>query len=536
MTRFVNALCGLTVMAGLVLPACSARVSPDEESVRAKAADFDRLTASRDFRVKKSPYLGTRSLPLSDENAPVLMQQVTMKSRGSFSDIVEVLRRIAPVTVTVAADPDDAGRAPAAKTPDSDGSELAALLGDADMPVSASPCSINYDGPLRGLLDQIAAQTGWGWDFDRAANTVTLARMMVRTFTINATPGALTSDSRITNSTKQTDTGSVSLSGQVGSTVSSRNADSQTAQTSTSRLSYDTWKEILENVRILLSPKGKATGSLSAGTITVHDRPENVRKVSRYIAEVNERYARQVALRVNVYSLETNRSSEAGIDVQALFRKASGADVNVVAGALSLAAGSTDTTSAAIVKGDLKGSSGILKALGAWGKATQITSGGLVVRNNVPAPLQAIRKVGYLAGISSQTTDYGQTTTLTPGEVSTGFSMTILPHILDSRRVALSCSVTLSALESLREYTAGTARVQLPQTASRAFSQSATLQMGQTLVLAGYQQAGEGSSDSAGLFHFSRGGDASRTLLIITIEVENAAPELAGLDGTEAKL
>ena len=511
MTHRAHAVLAAAAAASLLLPACSGRV-PHDEVIRDRAADFDRLTSSRDFSVRKSPFLGTRSLPLSDENAPALMQQVTMKSRGSFSDIVEVLRRIAPVTVTVAADPDDAAAekpgnpAPAGR----DEPSLDDLLTGGDiLPAGTSAFSISYDGPLRGLLDQIAAQTGWGWDFDRAANTVTLARMMARTFTISATPGAVAVDTRITNSTKQAEAASVSLSGQVGSTVSSRAADSQTAQTSTNRLSYDTWKEILENVRILLSPKGRATGSLSAGTVTVHDRPENIRKVSRYIAGVNESYSRQVALRVNVYSLETNRNSQAGIDVQTLFSRASGADVSVVAGALSLDAGSADTTSAAIVKGDLKGSSGVLKALGAWGKATQITSGGLVVRNNVPAPLQAIRKVGYLAGISSQTTDYGQTTTLTPGEVSTGFSMTILPHILD-------------------EYTAGTAKVQLPQTASRAFSQSATLHMGQTLVLAGYQQTGQDSASSAGLFRFSRTGDESRTLLIITIGVENAAPELAG--------
>ena len=531
MTHRAHAVLAAAAAASLLLPACSGRVPHDEEVIRDRAADFDRLTSSRDFSVRKSPFLGTRSLPLSDENAPALMQQVTMKSRGSFSDIVEVLRRIAPVTVTVAADPDDAAAekpgnpAPAGR----DEPSLDDLLTGGDiLPAGTSAFSISYDGPLRGLLDQIAAQTGWGWDFDRAANTVTLARMMARTFTISATPGAVAVDTRITNSTKQAEAASVSLSGQVGSTVSSRAADSQTAQTSTNRLSYDTWKEILENVRILLSPKGRATGSLSAGTVTVHDRPENIRKVSRYIAGVNESYSRQVALRVNVYSLETNRNSQAGIDVQTLFSRASGADVSVVAGALSLAAGSADTTSAAIVKGDLKGSSGVLKALGAWGKATQITSGGLVVRNNVPAPLQAIRKVGYLAGISSQTTDYGQTTTLTPGEVSTGFSMTILPHILDGRRVALSCSVTLSSLESLREYTAGTAKVQLPPDSEPGLQPVGHAPYGTDSRSGRLPADRAGSASSAGLFRFSRTGDESRTLLIITIGVENAAPELAG--------
>ena len=360
MTHRAHAVLAAAAAASLLLPACSGRVPHDEEVIRDRAADFDRLTSSRDFSVRKSPFLGTRSLPLSDENAPALMQQVTMKSRGSFSDIVEVLRRIAPVTVTVAADPDDAAAekpgnpAPAGR----DEPSLDDLLSGGDiLPAGTSAFSISYDGPLRGLLDQIAAQTGWGWDFDRAANTVTLARMMARTFTISATPGAVAVDTRITNSTKQAEAASVSLSGQVGKHgLFPRRRFPRTARTSTNRLSYDTWKEILENVRILLSPKGRATGSLSAGTVTVHDRPENIRKVSRYIAGVNESYSRQVALRVNVYSLETNRNSQAGIDVQTLFSRASGADVSVVAGALSLAAGSADTTSAAIVKGDLKGS------------------------------------------------------------------------------------------------------------------------------------------------------------------------------------
>lgn len=108
MTHRAHAVLAAAAAASLLLPACSGRVPHDEEVIRDRAADFDRLTSSRDFSVRKSPFLGTRSLPLSDENAPALMQQVTMKSRGSFSDIVEVLRRIAPVTVTVAADPDDA--------------------------------------------------------------------------------------------------------------------------------------------------------------------------------------------------------------------------------------------------------------------------------------------------------------------------------------------------------------------------------------------------------------------------------------------
>ena len=107
--------------------------------------------------------------------------------------------------------------------------------------------------------------------------------------------------------------------------------------------------------------------------------------------------------------------------------------------------------------------------------------------------------------------------------------MTILPHILEGRRIALACTVHLSSLEALREYRSGSAVVQLPQTSSRAFQQSATLQAGQTLVLAGFQQAGQDTDVSAGLLSASRSARYAKSILIITIEVEMAPPGEASL-------
>lgn len=67
MTHRAHAVLAAAAAASLLLPACSGRVPHDEEVIRDRAADFDRLTSSRDFSVRKSPFLGTRSLPLSDE-------------------------------------------------------------------------------------------------------------------------------------------------------------------------------------------------------------------------------------------------------------------------------------------------------------------------------------------------------------------------------------------------------------------------------------------------------------------------------------
>ena len=137
-------------------------------------------------------------------------------------------------------------------------------------------------------------------------------------------------------------------------------------------------------------------------------------------------------------------------------------------------------------------------------------------------PIQAIKRIAYLAGSSSSQTDYGQTTDITPGEVTTGFAMTIIPHILDRRRVLLQYSINLTSLDELTEFSTSDLTVQLPKTSTRAFSQRSTLQLGQTLVLAGFQDQAKRLANSLGLLNFGRGADYAKTLLVITIEVEAA--------------
>ena len=54
MTHRAHAVLAAAAAASLLLPACSGRVPHDEEVIRDRAADFDRLTSSRDFSVRKS--------------------------------------------------------------------------------------------------------------------------------------------------------------------------------------------------------------------------------------------------------------------------------------------------------------------------------------------------------------------------------------------------------------------------------------------------------------------------------------------------
>lgn len=259
-------------------------------------------------------------------------------------------------------------------------------------------------------------------------------------------------------------------------------------------------------------------GNQAAGTLTVRDRPENIRQVSALIRDTNLRLSRQVALNIRVWSLEITDDNEAGLDLQVLFQND---DVSIVAGSLA-ALGGLNTASATLVSGKLKDSTAVLKALKQWGNATQITSGGGVVMSNQPVPVQAVKRHAYLAGASTSQSDYGQTTEVTPGEVTTGFAMTVVPHILDKRRAVLQYNINLSSLDDMVEFKSQDITVQLPQVSTRAFAQRTTMQMGQTLVLAGFQQETQTTSNSTGLLGLGRKAGYGKTLLVITIELESA--------------
>ncbi|MDO5538031.1 MAG: hypothetical protein Q4F72_10945, partial [Desulfovibrionaceae bacterium] len=354
------------------------------------------------------------------------------------------------------------------------------------------------------------------WKRLQERGRVVFSAMQVRTFVLAAAAGTVTWESRVSNRSRETR--SSSLSGtNINSTVTSGDTSSQTSQVNTTKTTLDVWKDVESTVRGLLSKQGSVAVNQAAGTLTVRDSYARLRDIERYINEVNARLERQIALRVRVWALEVSDSDQADLGLQALFTSP---DLSVAAGAASAATG--DLASVSILKGDFKGSSGMLQALRQWGKATQLTSASGLVLNGQPFPVQAVRRHAYLAGMTMSTSEYSQTSEITPGEVTTGFAMTIVPHILPDRHVLMQYSVTLSSLEDMTTIERDTVYVQLPQVSTRAFSQRTRLKAGQTLVLAGFEQDTAQAVKNLGLISAGKTGESAKTLLVITIELEGA--------------
>ena len=492
--------------------------APTQMQVEAKRDQLTELSSSKTVSIVGQPYLGAKPIVReSGEEIPVLGKNVTLKQEGTLSEIAASLCTIAPLSAQVVeADGEDVQPAkPAASESPLDDLGLPPLTTSHG---GAGQLAVSYTGSLRGLLDTIASLSGYGWDYDAKTNRVTFSATQVRTFTILSAPGLVSYDSQISNKSRERTSGnSISASG-VNSTVTSGNMGSQTSQTLKNKLEYDVWREIENGVKALLSKRGTVSVNQGAGTITVRDSFSRLQDIAAYISALNARLARQVAITIRIWALEVSDTSEGGVNLQALFENN---NVSVVAGSLT-DLGSTSSAAVSIVHGKLKGSSGTVRAMKEWGKATQLTSGGGLMMNNQPLSVHATTSRSYPAGMSLSTSDYNQTSEITPGEVVVGAVVTIIPHILDNRRVILQCNSTLSSLDGMKEIATDDINLEFPIVSNRSFSQRSRMKMGQTLVLAGFEQSRQAAQNTFGFLNVGRDADYSKTLLVVTIELESA--------------
>ena len=508
--------------------ACASRdvQAPSREQIEAHRDELNARARARTFTETSAPYLQGRLVSLAHDvrDSALLQTRVTLKQKGTLAEIAASLSRLAPVSAQVASPEDIALPASPQASPAVPGLEgllpddAASIANIASLaPLPTGYLDISYTGSLAGLLDTIASMSGYGWDWEEKRSRITFSVMQVRTFVVEAPVGEVGWESQVSNKSREQRTTNLGTGSSINTTVTGGDTSTQTAQTNTTRARLDVWKDVETTVRGLLSKAGTARVNPASGTITVRDSYARLEAVRAYIDEVNERLSRQIALCVRVWALEVNDASNAGINLQALF---SSPDVAISAG--TAAATASSLASVSVLKGSLKGSSAALEAMKEWGNATQLTSASGLVTNNQPFPVQAVRRHAYLAGMTMSTSEYSQTSEITPGEVTTGFAMTIIPHILPDRHVLLQYNITLSSLEDMTTIERDTILVQLPQVSTRSFSQRTRLKSGQTLVLAGFEQDTEQAAESLGLLNAGKSNDASKTLLVVTIELEGA--------------
>ncbi|KND62313.1 Lipoprotein [Candidatus Burkholderia verschuerenii] len=358
--------------------------------------------------------------------------------------------------------------------------------------------NMNYVGTLQGFLELTCAKGGLSWDYHDGV--VTIRRFVTKVLSLKALPGSSGFDASLGRD-GQTQTGT--QGGAQGST--SQNNGGYSSNTKIKMDSaYSVWTSIEGQIKAIKTPPGRYWISEATGTITVTDTKAAVDEISRIIDHENGLLTRQIVMRVEVLSVKLTSAQQYGIDWNVVFNKVT----NMVPWALSFTSPTSLVSSTAGSLGASvltptsgspsawSGSQAMFNALQEYGRVKVVTTANAMTVNRQPVPVAITQQTGYLAEITpapaGASGNVGGTPGLTPGTVTTGFMLNLLPTILDSNSILLQFSMGISSLDSLDKQTSGTGSnqesIQTPTISSTDFLQKVALRPGDTLVLSGYER------------------------------------------------
>ena len=390
---------------------------------------------------------------------------------------------------------------------------------------------IDYAGALKGALDEIAQQTGYSYTLDK--NHLTWSAFETKIFNISFMPGA----SSYSVGGKLS---AIQSSGGGGGGGASTSAIPEDNQFSSLTGNLSIWQDLQNTLNNLKSPKGEVVISQASTTVTVKDRPENIEAMSAYIHDLNKVLSQEVSLKVQVLDIQLTKDFDYGVDwsyVQHLL----GSHFTVSSAAGSAAdlsngvPGSASSGGSPVMQIKLGGnnSNAVLNALSQEGKLSVVTQPTVVTLNNQVASIRITKDTGYLQSITTTLNNDSTTTAMTPGVVTDGFTLYLLPKI-QNNHIYLQITSTLADLTSLASFSAGggtsgsssgasssASTIQIPTVASKQFNIRSRVASGETLVIAGFKSIQNQTDKNSPFGIAAAGGVGARqenvqTVILIT--------------------
>ncbi|MCL2889938.1 MAG: hypothetical protein FWF34_01630, partial [Alphaproteobacteria bacterium] len=122
------------------------------------------------------------------------------------------------------------------------------------------------------------------------------------------------------------------------------------------------------------------------------------------------------------------------------------------------------------------------------GKVSLVTNVGVTTRNNRIAPVSNTRSTGYIRRFESRNFTTVESSTVDQDTLETGFSMQLLPNVLDGGKILLLFRMSVRELLTMNTTTIGSVTLQLPDVEERSFMQEVIMESGQMLVLSGFER------------------------------------------------
>lgn len=367
---------------------------------------------------------------------------------------------------------------------------------------------MSYEGPLSGLMERMSASFGVTWRFD--GSTISISRYETRIFTVEALPGTQQINEGmqddVSSSSGSGGSSSGSSGGSSGSSGGSSSSQNTLTQNSKFTMDFKYWDELGQVLNSVLGGQGTVVVSPSMGTVTVTTTPEVMDTVSDYLGKENKRLSRQIAINVQIYSVNVGQSEDFQLSFNAFLQNLthfSGINYSSAAAPGITNAGVNSTSLGTLNLAILNGPNDptahvgdIFKALSTIGDTTNIAQFPMTTLNNRPVS----RRVGTDTAYISTVTNTSTATTTTPQNTYTpvvstihdGFSLQLTPRLLDDGRILLQYSLSLIGLDNIGATSfntgSGTVPLDLPITDNRIFVQQSLLRSGSTLVIGGVDQ------------------------------------------------
>lgn len=394
------------------------------------------------------------------------------------------------------------------------------------------------DGPASELLDRVVSRLGLWWRYVPRTKSVVIYYLDTRTFRINAFPTqtALRSTVQSGSTISSGTSGGGGAAAGGGSTSSSAGS----SQTTTVTLTTDLYTDLGNTIKAVLTPNvGRMAISSSTGMVSVTDTPDVLDRVERVLDNENASLGQMIILHTKVLSLTTDQANEGSVNLDALYRNLP-SKFGITVGTPFQAANSAGTLGISVLgTGKLAGSNVVLSALATLGKVTTITSPSEATLNLQPASVQIAQERGFIAS-SQSPTQVGTGNNLvagglTPGSVTLGFNMTLIPRLIEKApgELLLQYSIDITALlGEIKTVEAAGTKIQFADKEVVKFAANQVrLRDGETLILQGFERSTHLGSRQGTVspFAWMLGGGArsarSRQTIVIMI-----TPEIVPLD------
>jgi len=359
-------------------------------------------------------------------------------------------------------------------------------------PAQSQSINFTYEGKVSGAIDLLAARNGVSWE--PAGNGARLFLYKTKSFELFAIPGEANGSNSISTTGGSSSGGSAGgSSGGSGSTSSVSGSSSQSTATN---YKLSIWTSIEAVIKNMLSSGGRMAMSPSLGSVVVTDTPRVLNEISEYLAPLNAQMRKQMWVNVKVLTVTQTDADQYGLNWTAVYTKLNKLGYTLTNNNTAV---TTSGASAAVISvpagasgsnAEWVGSSAMIQALTTQGAVQQLTSSSLPALNNQPAPLLVGNQKSILQSSSSTAGSVGvqPTVTLTPGQVNTGFALSVVPHITETGDVYLQCTTDISYLNGIGTVTSGTSSIQTPDVDTRSFIARVRVKLGETIVLAGFEQ------------------------------------------------